>query len=351
MTLLKTSWLSVLLLASLASNSFSATRTWDGDGNDTLFTNPANWDGNTTVPANGDVLNFGVTAGPPLVSFDFGTVFDAPSIEFLATAPAYNLTALTLFDSLNLTGTGTAILNSSSNRQTFSQDLLVSVGAPTQTWDGGSAGIVASSIDLGAGGTLTLTGSGTTSTTRNELRGSVQGSGNAGIVKSGEGSLYIAPTAFLDYAGSTQINSGTLILGASNLLPDDSNLILGGGTLDIAGFDEKTGKLSLAGNSTINFGISNTANLVFDASQMENWGAFTLTILNFTPGQDTLRFGTSSDALTIAQLANIRFDGITPAQIDANGFLSPVPEPSSALLMGIGALALGGLRRRRLAQA
>lgn len=276
-------------------------------------------------------------------------------MTFLAGAGSYSIVGAGTGNTLQLNSTGLALSNdtleAAGTRQSFST-LTVQAGA-SQTWNGKANGFTFNQVSLGSGNTVTFSGTGTTPTTRNELTGTVSGviGTTAGITKAGSGTLYIGPTASLNYTGATTIAEGTLLLGGPNKLPDASNLILSGGTLDIAGFDEKTGKLSLAGNSTISFGISNTADLVFDASQAENWGAFTLTILDFTPGQDTLRFGTSSAGLTPAQLASIRFDGITPAQIDENGFLSPVPEPSSALLMGVGALALSGLRRRRLAQA
>jgi hypothetical protein len=65
-----------------------------------------------------------------------------------------------------------------------------------------------------------------------------------------------------------------------------------------------------------------------------------------------LRFGTSASGLTAAQLAEIKYPdmpGIIGAQIDPNGFVTPVPEPSTVVLSVVGGfgLAIGYVYRRR----
>ncbi len=272
-------------------------------------------------------------------------------MTFLPAAGSYLVTSSGANDVLKLNAGGLALSNDSSFRQEFS-GLTVQAGA-TQLWNAKANGFTFTQVSLGDSNTVSFSGTGTSLTTRTELVGSVTSFPGtpSGITKVGSGTLFLGPASSLAYSGATTISGGTLLLGGANKLPNAANLVLGGGTLDIAGFDETTGKLSLAGTSTISFGISNTADLVFDASSDQSWGAFTLNISGFTQGQDTLRFGTSSAGLTAPQLAGISFDGAQGAAIDANGFVSPVPEPSTALLLGVGALAMGGMRRRLASRA
>jgi hypothetical protein len=128
-------------------------------------------------------------------------------------------------------------------------------------------------------------------------------------------------------------------------------LVLGGGTLNTTGLNQAMGTLTLSNSSTIDFGAGATA-LTFNNSSSIDWGGSTLTILDWTLGSDTLRFGTDASGLTAAELGDIVFAdlGNAAAQIDANGFVTPVaaPEPSVAALGLLGGLTLTiGLARRR----
>jgi hypothetical protein len=69
-----------------------------------------------------------------------------------------------------------------------------------------------------------------------------------------------------------------------------------------------------------------------------DWGSAYLNIINFTLGVDTLRFGTDNTGLTEWQLHHTHFldSGFEFAGIDANGYLSPIPEPSAAAMVGVG---------------
>jgi hypothetical protein len=54
----KMRWIGMIsVMAAMASVSQAATRTWDGDAGDGLWTNAMNWDGNTSTPGNGDTAN------------------------------------------------------------------------------------------------------------------------------------------------------------------------------------------------------------------------------------------------------------------------------------------------------
>lgn len=141
------------------------------------------------------------------------------------------------------------------------------------------------------------------------------------------------------YACSTTIEGGTLQLGISNAIRPGNNLILANGgtdgfvdtpaTFDAAGFSQTFGTLTLTGpNSsiqrTIDFGDGNSA-LVFADSSAIDWSSIPLWIVNYTPGVDSLRFGTNSSGLTPTQLASIRFADFNeaPGQINTNGFVTP----------------------------
>ncbi|CAM3032299.1 beta strand repeat-containing protein [Rariglobus hedericola] len=199
----------------------------------------------------------------------------------------------------------------------------------------------------GSGGSVTLgsailtTGGNNTSTT---YSGAISGSG--GFTKIGSGTQTLSGNN--TYSGATTVNAGTLALGASDRVADTSGLVLGGGTFATGGFNETLNTLTLNASSTLDFGSGLGSSLVFSASNGIAWNG-TLTLLNFDIGTDSLKFGTSVTALTIAQLNAISLTGFTAA-LDSNGFVtfSAIPEPSTcALLTGVFTLGLATLRRRR----
>jgi autotransporter-associated beta strand protein len=241
-----------------------------------------------------------------------------------------------------------ALLNSSPVRQRF-ELIVTKVGATTQTWDGGAQGLVVAQIDLGGGNVLTVGGTGNTATTRNEIKGGITGTTTSGLTKAGTGTLLLDNAGLpSDYTGPTTILSGRLQLGRANQIPNTSKLVLNGGTFDTGGFSDTLGPLLLNGDATIDFGISDMVSLIFSESEFELWGAATLTILNYTPGEDSLRIGTNASGLTQTQLAQINFNG-TPATITNTGFLVPVPEPgvSTALLASLSILGFHRRHRNR----
>ncbi len=94
-----------------------------------------------------------------------------------------------------------------------------------------------------------LTGSGTATLESGTVSASMSGEGR--VVKSTAGNVTL--TAANTYTGSTQINQGTLAIGASNVLPDQSAVsVASGATLSMGNFSDAIG--SLAGAGTVSRG-------------------------------------------------------------------------------------------------
>ncbi|MBL0182055.1 MAG: autotransporter-associated beta strand repeat-containing protein [Chitinophagaceae bacterium] len=75
------------------------------------------------------------------------------------------------------------------------------------------------------------------------------------MTKQGTGTLTLSGNN--SYTGTTTISAGTLSLGASNVIPDNSPVTLSGGTLSTgsgAGFSETIGAITLSASSTIDVG-------------------------------------------------------------------------------------------------
>ncbi|MGD0259190.1 MAG: hypothetical protein ABSD29_05120 [Verrucomicrobiota bacterium] len=189
----------------------------------------------------------------------------------------------------------------------------------------------------------------------NSIIASTAGTSN-GITLCGPGTLVLNATNV--YQGPTTNEGGILQLGAPQVLPRTSMLVLAGGdtrtnspytdgysdmspTFATGGYSQTLGPLLLTGpyNSqnhqtyTIDFG-SGASVLVFADSHLQNWNGIPLTIVNYTPEVASLRFGTNSAGLTSTQLSLVQFQFIdsqippekvnVPGNIDANGFVTPV---------------------------
>jgi autotransporter-associated beta strand protein len=179
--------------------------------------------------------------------------------------------------------------------------------------------------------------------------------------KQGTGSLYLG--AVNTFTGDIAVKSGVLGITVDQSIPSASSLILLNGSdiggapdhqadtppiFNTGGHNQTLDQLVLSGpNSqilrTIDFGTGHGA-LVFAGDSSTNaWqstaspvfgdtnsGPLTLVITNYQLGTTQLRFGTSSNGLTAAQLAQIKFADYTnaPGKIDSSGYVTPVvPQP------------------------
>lgn len=192
--------------------------------------------------------------------------------------------------------------------------------------------------------TITLTGTNTDDNTMSTLFAD-SGAGKTSITKEGVGTWVLAGANTA--TGDITVTQGTLAIGAANRLADQANLVMNGGTFDTRGFSETLGTLTLSADSIIDLGFGASV-LAFADSSDVIWGeSFSLSFINVTDGVDSIRFGTTQDGLTLAQLSQITING-SIVTIDSSGFLAAIPEPSSyGLIAGISGLLVVGLRRRQ----
>jgi autotransporter-associated beta strand protein len=246
------------------------------------------------------------------------------------------------------------------------------------------------SIELPAGNPLTI--SGTVS-----LQGGVQrrisvdgslrlnspipGEASSGLIKAGPGQLILAVASLTNYTGVTTVLEGTLRLESQTTpnctirgpliigdgspgstavvriggnsfgqqIADEANVTLNGGRLELDGYNETAGVLTLMADSTLDFGEGGLSIATFDA--FENAGRHTLEIENWNGeltggGIEQLRFENFDPAL----LDSFHFTGYPPGAVAIGaGFVEivPVPEPTSSLSLAGGMLLIGEYRRRR----
>jgi len=230
----------------------AATVTWDGSNPEleATWTTDGNWYGGV-APSAGDSLVFGASSSANANDFPRGTAF--ASITF--TNDAWDLGGLPL----NLTGPGPAVfwnpsvVPSSANvlemPVTFTSPAIISNAAPA------SALIFTAAITNGghlltvgdvAGGTVIL-------------NGRVTGSG--GLTKQGAGALQLG-NQDNDYAGSTTVAAGTLVVGAGGAVPSG------------AGFGDLVvqGTLDLNGNAQVLNGVSGTGIITNSSATLAHLG-------------------------------------------------------------------------------
>jgi fibronectin-binding autotransporter adhesin len=210
----------------------------------------------------------------------------------------------------------------------------------------------AGNVSLGSG-RLIIGGNQNTGNQNTTYGGRIGGTG--GLTLALDGMLTL--TGIQTYNGATILNSGTLRLGASNLISDNSRIIFGGGRIDLNGFNERMGALSLSADSSIAF-TSGSSAVRFANSSAQTWNSGSiLTVHNWNGnqtggGSDQLIFMGAS-GLTSGQVSQIKFfnpaglgAGVYDAALLAGGEVVPVPEPAT---IALGSLLLGamGLHHRK----
>lgn len=169
-----------------------------------------------------------------------------------------------------------------------------------------------------SGGTITLAPSATiTVNNSSDTISSVLAGIGSSLTKAGSGTLTLSGVN--TYTGSTLINGGTLALGANNVLTNASPLFIGSATLDAGTYSNKLGTLDAAATAVINLDAG--ATLAFADSSAIDWTGGTLKITGLFVTGVSIRFGTTVNGLTAAQLAKISAPGCFKFTLDANGYL------------------------------
>jgi autotransporter-associated beta strand protein len=176
--------------------------------------------------------------------------------------------------------------------------------------------------------TVTLGGSYTA--TANEIQGVIaNNTASTGLV----GLQKIGPCTWTlsnnnTYTGPTTISAGTLALGISNALAA-TPITLGAATLNAATFTDTVGTLDITAAANIQLGTGGA--LAFADSSAIDWTGGTLAITGTFVSGASLRFGTTSSALTPAQLAQISKPGGGAVILNTSGFLIDLPTSGYAL--------------------
>ncbi|MHA3771719.1 hypothetical protein ACXR0O_09310 [Verrucomicrobiota bacterium sgz303538] len=365
---------------------------WNG-GSGTWDTASANWkdtSGNTTRFLPMDNAAFGGTAGGAISVEAAGVT--AGSFVINNSGTSYSFTggsitanslvksgagAATVNNTLSLTGSvtvdsGTLTLtgNNTYNGTTLNGGLLVAgsntaLGAGAVTFNGGSLASDNNARALGNALVVNNTAGNTVSGGNNlSLTGGATGPGTLQVaLADNANTLTVSGSTFAP--GEIDVNKGSLLLGASNVLGDITRLRLSGGTLNTGGFSDSVGALTLSFDSTIDLGNGSSI-LQFASSRGETWTGVLL-IDNWSGstsggGVDRIFFGSSfSDeanaGITLGQSAAIFFynpeglpSGYYSAQMLSSGELvpkDPVPVPEVNTIYAGGALVAYLICRRR----
>jgi autotransporter-associated beta strand protein len=160
------------------------------------------------------------------------------------------------------------------------------------------------------------------------------------LIKVGGGTLTL--TGSNNYNGGTTVSAGAIAAGGPGTLSPYSDMTVSGGTLDASGYANTVKSLTMAGAGTLDVGIGN---LLTCRNAATLGGTLNLSGVPGGPFVELMAYGWETG--TFATVTGLP-GGHTLQYNDTE--LDLVPEPSTFVLLGAGAVALGGWLWRRRAK-
>ena len=288
-----------------------------GSGTWALTNSTNSHNGPTTIQAGT------ISVGADAPSGAAGALGNATSEVVLGVAGGNDHAALVIGGAFNV---GRAIRIPTSNTSDAGTRLLTLGGstAANSTFSGNI--FLGSTNNAGRGVTLTAVSGGQVTfsgiiqnPTGQDTAESAAAAAMAAVTKSGDGTVVLSGAN--TYTGTTTVNSGTLALGANDVIPNASNVILGAATLDAATFTDTAGTLDVSAAAGLNLGAG--ATLAFANSSSVDWAGGSLNITGSFVSGSSIRFGNelNQPGLTPAQLAAITVNGGGIWTLDPNGYL------------------------------
>lgn len=206
--------------------------------------------------------------------------------------------------------------------------------SPTITVSGTSASSIPAGINMVKGNNISLifniddvTGdSDADLTIPGEIRDFGPDHAGLPIIKNGAGTLSLSGDNTRNIA-EFRINAGVLALDSQNALTTLNNIVLNSGALQVSAYTNNVGTLTLSSNSSIALG--EFGSIAFKESSAITWSG-TLNMIGGEASQ-SIRFGTSAAALTLAQLNAITWNGKN-VYLDADGYLCASPSGTVILV-------------------
>ncbi|WP_168441958.1 autotransporter-associated beta strand repeat-containing protein [Pontiella desulfatans] len=147
----------------------------------------------------------------------------------------------------------------------------------------------------------------------------------AGIKKTGSGRLILHGQN--QWSGPTTISNGTLEFGTNQAVSSSSPVVFNNNAvLEPGGHDGQFSTLAVNSHVVFDFESTGASHLAFADSSSIAWTTPNLIITNFTPGTDSIRFGTTAGGLSPAQLAGITLNGSSNLALLSSGYLAFAPD-------------------------